>query len=183
MLVEQTQTSGDGAMGVAARRKGFRSTERFQNGCRVDRAAGHNHLPADKTFGRSPPCLQNFAGRPDTADRREQDAITPLCDANPTPNLLVNDGATVLFATQDCGTAKAMPSALCNRLRQIENLAARGGSPEGSQCDGAACTGFGFVARSQAKIPRSTPRQTAAIKSLRNFPGFFGGGECTPGSP
>src|SRR5713226_487056 len=70
-----------------------------------------------------------MAGKPAAASSA---AITPLCDAKPTPNLLVNDGAAVLLpATVE--RQKAMPSALV----QAENFAARGSGRERPKRDSA----------------------------------------------
>src|SRR6185295_19403424 len=92
-------------------------------------------------------------------------ATTPLCDAKPTPSRLVSDGATVLLpATVE--RQKAMPSALCMpssfSLRILPQPAAEANGPSAMA---RACTGFGLVAKPR-RMPKSTPRQTAVIKSL-----------------
>src|SRR4029077_6289291 len=91
--------------------------------------------------------------------------MTPLWDANPTPTLLVNDGATVLLHVT-VERQNAMPRALWNPVSSKPSIFPHAAAAaNGPSAIARAWTGFGLVARPR-RIPKSTPRQTAAIKSL-----------------
>src|SRR4029450_13569980 len=101
-----------------------------------------------------------MAGKPTAASSA---AITPLCDAKPTPNLLVKDGAAVLLpATVE--RQKAMPSALCSpvssRPRILPHAAAAANGPSAITRAG---IGFGLVASPRVSAARRRQRTARAL--------------------
>ena len=160
-------------MGIAARRKRLRADENnFKPDPKFDRRAHRSRLPADRRSGRNRQAPEGLHPPRETPPPQATRQSRRSAKRNRRRVSWSTDGATVLLpATVE--RQKAMPSALCMADSvEAENFAAAAAAANGPNAMARACTGFGWVA-SPRRMPRSTPRQTAVMKSLpETFPAF-----------
>jgi hypothetical protein len=137
MLAQELQNSGNRAVGVTTRREGLGpDQDDFEAAAELVRQ--RRNRPLAIKVGKNPAAPWKTSPAAGNLAEARSAETTPLCDAKPTPNRLLSDGAAVLLpATVE--RQKAM-RALCMPCVQAKHCRF---ANEGKPGDGAAC-GFGL---------------------------------------